>query len=93
MRVGKREVRFSFRWEDGVLFLEQNSFTRTLVSSFLPCSVLDPAVPVHVQCKPYGPLGRLEVAVHVEIRVRQPYVALVVDAVQHVKGRRMVDEL
>lgn len=75
----------------GVSFLEKNSSAR--IDKCLPSSVLDPAVSVHVQSKPYGPLGWFEVAVHMEIRVRQPYVALVVDAVQNVKRRRVVDKL
>lgn len=47
----------------------------------IPGSVLDPAVTVDVQRESHGPLGLFEVAVHVKIRVRQPYVRLMVKAV------------
>jgi len=52
-----------------------------------PGCVLYPAITVHVQSESCGPLGWLKVTVHVEVRVRQPNIALVVDAVQDAECR------
>jgi len=52
----------------------------------LPGCVLNSAVIVHVQSEPYRPLARLKVTVHVKVRVRQPYVTLMVNAVQNAES-------